>query len=280
MSIKKQILIFLSVLALLVWMFIFKHSQSNILKVVFFNVDQGDSIFIETPNKRQILIDGGPDNVVLEKLGAVMPFYDRYIDLIILTHPDEDHLTGLIEVLNQFQVGGVLVSGAKKDDEIYRAWERVLSDKNISTYLARAGQTIILDNDVFLKILWPDKTYRNLFINDFNNASVVAQLNYHNAEFLLTGDIGKKVENILINQNISFSSDVFKIAHHGSKNSTSQLFLQSINPKVAVISVGANTYGHPHQSVLELLKNVLIYRTDINGDIKMTTDGYVIETNN
>lgn len=280
MNIKKQILIFLSVLAILVWMFIFKHSQSNILKVVFFNVGQGDSIFIETPNKRQILIDGGPDNIVLEKLGAVMPFYDRYIDLVIMTHPDEDHLTGLIGVLNQFQVGGVLMSGAKKDDETCRAWERVLSDKNISTYLARAGQAIILDNDVFLKILWPNKDYKNLFTNDSNNTSVAAQLNYHNAEFLLTGDIGKKVENILINQKISFSSDVFKLAHHGSKNSTSRAFLQSINPKVAIISVGANTYGHPHQSVLELLKNVLIYRTDINGDIKMTTDGYVIKTNN
>lgn len=281
MSLKKhQILIFLSVVTLLIWLPIFGRHQSNILKVIFFDVGQGDSIFIETPHQRQILIDGGPDNAVLEKLGAIMPFYDRYLDLVILTHPDEDHLTGLIAVLKQFHVGSVLVSGAKKNDETCRAWERILSEKNIPIYLARAGQTITLDDDVFFKILWPDKNYRKLFPNDVNDASVVARLEYHDAEFLLTGDVDKKVENILMNGKNSLNSDILKVAHHGSKNSTGQAFLQSINPQMAVISVGANTYGHPHQDVLELLKNVPFYRTDINGDIKIATDGHLIETSN
>lgn len=226
------------------------HGQGS-LKVVFFDVGQGDSIFIETPSKKQILIDGGPDQTVLEKLNQEMSFWDRHIDLVILTHSDWDHITGLREVINRFEIGRI-VTGAEVE-----GWD---------TLLVRRGQRIILD-DVVLDVLWPDTP------QDGNNGSVVVRLSYHEAEFLLTGDIEAKIEKQL---DVS-QSDVLKVAHHGSKTSSCSEFLEKVQPKISVISVGENNYGHPYQEVLERLKNTLIYRTDEQGDIKMKTDGFTLE---
>ena len=254
-----------------IWLTIFSQAPDNILEVSFFDIGQGDAIFIETPNGRQVLIDGGPDKSVLEKLGQEMPVYDRTIDLIILTHPDADHITGLVEALKYYQIGHILTSGFEKETIIYQKWRDLIEERNIPLTIAQTGQRIILQEGIVLNILWPEA---NVTFKNANNASVVGQLIYGQIEFLLTGDIEKEIEQRLLNQNLDLTSDVLKAPHHGSRTSSSQNFLDAVNPQIAVISVGLNNrYKHPHSAILERLKNYIIYRTDKDGDIQISTDG-------
>jgi len=259
-----------------IWSVVFEQVDNNILEVTFFDVGQGDSIFIETPNHKQVLIDGGPDKSVLEKLGQTMPFYDRTIDLIILTHPDADHLTGLIGVLKYYDVEHILTSGLEKDTVIYQEWRELIEQKEIPLVLAQAGQNIILQEDIILEILWPDQKSIASYSKTANNVSVVGRLVYGDKEILLTGDIESKVENILAKQDIQ--SDILKLAHHGSKTSTSYNFFKAVNPEIGIISVGENNrYKHPSQDILDRIKDILIYRTDKNRDIKILTNGVLFD---
>ena len=273
-KIKYQILGLLLVAAILIWLAVFSQPRAGLLEVDFFDVGQGDAIFIETPKGYQVLIDGGPDASVLEKLGQEMPFYDRSIDLIILTHPEADHITGLIEVLKNYQIGQILENGFKRETAGYKEWQRLIKEKNIPVKITQAGQVVNLSQGIKIRILWPDKTAVNSSPESSNNISVVSQLIYGQREFLFTGDIEKQVELNLAVAGIDLESDVLKAAHHGSKTSTNQLFLEKVNPNIAVISAGdKNPYGHPHQEVLERLKNVKTYRTDQNGNIEILTNG-------
>lgn len=267
---------FLFIAVILLWSAVFQQTPDNLLEVHFFDVGQGDSIFIETPSQRQILIDGGPDKTVLEKLNRAMSFYDRTIDLVILTHPDADHITGLVEVLEYYQVGHILTSGLKKDTAVYQRWRDLIEEKNIPLTLAQAGQRVVLGKDIILEILWPEQSLIKSMAKNANNGSVVGQLVYGQAEFLLTGDIEEEIEQYLVNHPPveGLESDVLKVPHHGSKTSTSQNFIQAVNPQITIISVGQNNrYHHPHSTVLERLKDYLIYRTDKNGDIQIFTNG-------
>lgn len=261
-----------------IWLTLFSQASDNILEVTFFDVGQGDAIFIETPNQAQVLIDGGPDKTILEKLNQTMPFYDRTIDLLILTHPDDDHLAGLVEVLNYYQVGHILTSGIKKDTAIYQRWRDLIEERNIPLTIAQTGQRVILQEGIVLKILWPEQSLIKSLSKNTNNVSIVGQLVYGQTEFLLTGDIEKKIEQRLLNQNWDLTSNILKLPHHGSKTSASYNFLKAVNPQIAVISVGLNNrYKHPHSEVLERLKNSFLYRTDENGDIRIITDGILFE---
>ena len=259
-----------------IWSVVFEQIPDNILEVTFFDVGQGDSIFIETPLNRQVLIDGGPDKTVLEKLGQVMPFYDRTIDLVILTHPDADHITGLIKVLEYYDVEYILTSGLEKDTAVYQEWRELIEQKNINIILAQTGQKIVLQDNIILEILWPDQNLINSYSNPSNNVSVVSRLVYGDIEILLTGDAENKVENILSKQNIQ--SDILKLGHHGSKTSTGLNFLKAVDPEVVVISVGENNrYKHPSQEVLDRIKDLIVYRTDKNKDIKILTNGVLFD---
>ncbi len=258
-----------------IWSVVFEQVDDNILEVTFFDVGQGDSIFIEAGNK-QVLIDGGPDKSVLEKLGQTMPFYDRTIDLIILTHPDADHLTGLIKVLEYYRIGGILTSGLEKDTAVYQEWREMIEQKNISLTLAQAGQKIILQENIILEVIWPDQNLINSYSKPSNNVSVVARLIYGDVEILLTGDAERKVENILTRYDIQ--SDILKLGHHGSKTSTSFNFLKAVNPEIGIISVGENNrYKHPSNEVLDRIKDLVTYRTDKHGDVKILTDGVLFD---
>ncbi len=265
---------------ILIWLAVFEQAESNLLEVTFFDVGQGDAIFIETPYSRQVLIDGGPDATVLEKLSQAMPFYDRSIDLIILTHPDADHLAGLVKVLEYYQVGHILTSGLKKDTATYGRWQELIKERNIPLTKAQAGQIVVLEKEISLKILWPEQALMESFLRKVNNASVVTQLIYGQTEFLLPGDIEKEIEERLLNRPPAggLVSDVLKVSHHGSKTSSSHNFIKAVNPQISVISVGANNrFGHPHLIILDRLKNSVIYRTDKNGDIEISTDGVLLE---
>lgn len=237
---------------------------------------QGDAIFIEAPNGNQVLIDGGPDKTILQKLGKVMPFFDKNIDMVILTHSDADHLTGLIEVIERYEVKNVMYSNIIRESSLYHKWQELVIKEKTNLVEPIAGKIINLGNNTLISILNPDKDLSGTILNKTNNESVVMMLYYGNIRILLTGDIELKTERRLILKGVDLDADVIKIAHHGSKTSTSNEFLYEVSPQVAIIQVGAkNRYGHPSVDVLKRLTDydIKYYRTDINGDIKLASDG-------
>jgi competence protein ComEC len=270
-----KILIGLFAIATIVWVFVFVENAPNkFLKVNFLDVGQGDAIFIETLNKKQMLIDGGPDLSILEKLGRIIPFYDRYIDVVLLSHPEQDHLNGLIEVLKRYDVGVIVMTGIVRDTEQYKEFADLIENKEIPIYIAYNGGMINFGDNIDFNILYPFENMSGKNLSDSNNYSVVGRLIYKNFSALFTGDIEKSVENKLIESGVHLKSSIIKIAHHGSKTSSSENFLKVVNALMAIIEVGKdNKYGHPHQEVLDRLKNLLVLQTGINGNIQILTDG-------
>lgn len=256
------------------------------LEVIYFDVGQGDGIFIETPQKHQILIDGGPNSTILEKLGKEMPFWDRTIDLIILTHPEKDHMSGLIEVLKRYKVGNVLWTGIVRDTQEFKEWEKALGKEKTNVKTAKAGQTILCStSDVehcYFEILYPFENLEGREFENSNDTSIVNRLVFGQSSFLFTGDISKSVEKEIAAR-INPLSDILKISHHGSKTSTAEEFIRAVLPQVAVVSSGRdNRYGHPHQEVLETLASydIKVLRTDELGDIKIISDGKLLRIKN
>ena len=265
---------------ILAWVWFFVEEKQEFLEIDFYDVGQGDAIFIETPKGKQILVDGGPDLTILEKLGRELPFWDRYIDLVILTHPEYDHIGGLIEVIKRYKVGGILTTGVVRDTAEYRKWQRIIEQENIPIYIAQAGKVIDLGSNIKLVILHPFENLAGQEIKRANNVSIVAQLVYKDFELLLTGDIEKKIEKALVNSGTNLESDILKVPHHGSKTSSTKNFIQAVNPIIAVIQAGKdNPYGHPHQSVLDTLSNITTFCTGQNGDIEILSDGVRFHTN-
>ncbi len=265
------------------WSVVF--SYNNYLEVIFFDVGQGDTALIKTPKGHKILIDGGPGNIVLEKIDKEIPFFNRKIDLIILTHPHYDHISGLIEVLKNYSVDHIIYTGVIDDTEAFSAWDNLVGDDYIT---ARAGLRVLTD-DFHIDILYPFENFRGEYVDDSNCTSVVSRLVYGKDSFLFTGDIYSSDEEELIFVNnwckkneallcrsINLSSDVLKVGHHGSKTSTSKDFLSVVHPSLAVISVGEdNRHEHPHKEVLQTLEefNISTRRTDIHGDVRVISYG-------
>ncbi len=257
---------------ILVWIGVYELSQPRFLEVIFFDVGQGDAIWIETPEKHQILIDGGPGSTILEKLAQEMPPHDRTIDLIILTHPEADHATGLIRVLERYKVENILWTGAEKETSLFEKWQEAVDDEEARIIIGQAGQ-IIKVGQSFLKVLNPLENLEKQQIKNINNTSIVVQLMFGEDSFLFTGDIYKDKENELA-EKYELDSDILKISHHGSKTSTSQEFLNEVSPEIAIVSCGKeNSYGHPHPDVMEKLQGIKVLRTDQDGDIKFSCNG-------
>ncbi len=268
------LLFFLFIAAILVWSAVFYQSPTNLLKVHFFDVGQGSAVFIEAPDKNQVLIDGGPDDKIVSKLGRVMPFYDRTIDLVILTHPDADHLNGLIEVLKRYKVKEVLETGVADNSAAYQIWHGLIKQKQIPLKWAHYGEVVALASGVKMDILYPFDNLVGKSVKNSNETSIIGRLSYGKNSFLLTGDADNMAEQQLLMAGINIDSDVLEVAHHGSKSSTGDQFLAKVTPRIATIQVGKNNkFGHPHQEVLQKLKDILTLRTDINKDIKITSDG-------
>ncbi len=269
------VLIGLLIFNILAWFVVYDLSQIRYLEVIFFDVGQGDAILIKTPQGHQILIDGGPGSVILEKLGKELPFYDRAIDLVILTHPESDHLAGLFDVLRSYNVKNILWTGVVKDTSIFRKWQELISEENARIFIAKAGQRITAGKTNF-EILFPFKSLQDKLVKDANNSSIVLRLDFGETSFLFTGDVYKSVEKELIERGINIGSDVLKIGHHGSKTSTAEEFVRKVLPEMAVISVGKNnSYGHPHPETLVTLGKygINVFRTDLDGNIKIVSDG-------
>lgn len=274
-------LFFLNVLA---WLGAYGFSQSRLLEINFFDVGQGDATFIESPWRHQILIDGGPSSNISEKLAREMPFWDRNIDLIVLTHPEKDHMAGLIEVLKRYKVKNILWTGVLRDTAEFKEWQNLIEEEQekdgARIKIAKAGAKIIFsgkeERTGQIEVLYPFEDLEGKIVKDSNDTSLVLKLSFEENSFLFTGDISKSVEKRLLAAGTDVSADVLKIAHHGSKTSSGQEFIERVSPGISIIPAGRNnSYGHPHQEVLEVLKKyaTTIFRTDINGDIKIISDG-------
>jgi len=257
-----------------IWGAVLAEERGGMLTVAFFNVGQGDAIFIEAPNGNQVLLDGGANKKVLSELSNIMPFYDRSINMVIASHPDKDHIGGLPAVLDKFSVDTVMEPGVWHSTAVYKEFENVIEEKNITKILARRGMNIWLDEDVYLEILFPDRDTTSW---DTNDASIVARLVYGNTSFMLTGDSPKKMEEYIVSLGgEDLKSSVLKLGHHGSKTSTSEIFLGFVSPEYAIISAGEdNRYGHPHKEVMDLVKKfeISILGTYDEGTIIFKTDG-------
>lgn len=264
-----------------IWSFVYKLQDVGKLKVTFLDVGQGDSIFIESPSGVQVLIDGGASNGVLRQLSKVMPFYDRSVDMVVATHPDTDHVGGLISVLKRYEVGRIVRPGVAHDaPAVESLLLAIASEKNggaVET-LARRGQVYDLGQGeagrVELHILFPDRDISNV---ESNLASVVARLTYGEASVMLTGDSPIAIEKYLVSlDGESLSSDILKLGHHGSKTSTDVSFLGFIDPQWAIVSAGKdNRYGHPHNSVMEMIERfgVASFSTAEQGSIVFESNG-------
>lgn len=244
------------------------------LHIHFLDVGQGDAILLVAPDGRQVLVDGGPSpTTLLNELGAVLPFWDRSLDLVVLTHPDGDHITGLIPLLDRYRVAQVLdVPQSDIAPEAVPWLERLRAHDVPRSYALRGMRLPV--GDVLLTVLHPGPDPLTGTASDDNNNAIVLRVDYGRFSVLLTGDAEREAEEALIAAGLPLRADVLKVGHHGSNGSTSAVFIAAVRPRLAVISVGqGNPFGHPHPTVLERLAGIEVLRTDQRGRIEVISDG-------
>jgi len=270
---KLVFLIILNLVAFLAQLNLTSCQNPSIVTVYFFDVGQGDSIFIDTNNK-DVLIDGGPRSASLTVLNYLSELNISHVDIVVATHPDADHIGGLITVLNSsIQVDMVLYNNQTSTTKTYQEFISLAGDKMV---VAERGQVYVLDYNVNFTVLNPTQP---LEFSDTNDNSIVLRLQVENISFLFTGDATFETEENMMNAGLNLKSQVLKVAHHGSKYSTSTEFIQAVKPIYAVISVGENPYGHPSPETIQRLLNedVIVYNTQVSGTIVMSTDGQTIQ---
>lgn len=252
------------------------NSNSNTLTVHYINVGQGDSELIQINNKN-VLIDAGPKEAEDKVVAYIKAQGVSKLDYVIETHPHEDHIGGMASVIKNFKVDKFV--GPKVENpptvSIFENLIRTLKNKNMKITVLSLGDHIDLGKDIDCQILSPPKAY----YENLNNYSIVLKITYKNTKFMFTGDAEEDDEKKILDAGFDISSDVLKVGHHGSETSSSEYFLKEVSPKIAIISCGKNNdYGHPHKTTLDKFKNIncKIYRTDINGDIVITSDGNTI----
>ncbi|MEX2159335.1 MAG: ComEC/Rec2 family competence protein [Dehalococcoidia bacterium] len=263
----------LAVAATLVWWAALAPAHDGRLSVTILDVGQGDAILVETPDGHRALIDGGPDGrALVAELSEALPFFDRRLDLVALTHPQADHVAGLLDALERYDVRSVIASPEHGDSALYDEWRARIADEDIPYREPALDEAIDLGDGAVLRVLGP-RPAALASAND-NDASLVLKLEWRGVSFLLTGDMEAAAETALVASGEDARATVLKLAHHGSQSSTSPLFLEAVRPELAVVSVGANnTFGHPSPVVLDRLRGVPVLRTDLNGTIRIETDG-------
>lgn len=270
--------VILAVSGTLLWAQVFSGPDGK-LHVYFFDVGQGDGILIVSPTGRQVLVDGGPDAASgVRALSRSLGPWDRSLDLVALTHMDSDHSRGLLEVLNRYRVGMVVVGLEKPEAPLYPQWRAAVDGQELQVAPVWAGYRILLDENVVLEVLHPPAPPSRFTSPDQNNNGLVLRLVYHQVSFLLTADIEAEAETFLLRTPQPLEADVLKVAHHGSKTSTTTAFLEAVDPSLAVISAGENNrFGHPHSPVLARLEQQVteqrIFQTSQRGRIEFISDG-------
>lgn len=288
----KYSIIFLIFIAIIIFLAVISASSSK-FKYIACNVGQGDATLLEL-GTTQILIDGGPGSKVLECLGRYMPFFDREIELVVLTHPQLDHFGGLIDVFKRYKVKNFLGNSLKVSNKDYQVLEELVGGSGTHVIEAQ-GVSKIRVGLIYIDIVHPTKTYYdenaqevtdkkdtvNADLEKFettknlNDFSVVFIASYKNFDAILTGDIEPGITNYIISGGRLHDVEVLKVPHHGSKNGLTESLLKAVTPDIATISVGKNPWGHPNKETLDLLSkyNIKTYRTDKYGDTVVESDG-------
>ena len=282
---KEKVLLSFSVLLLVLGiLLIFSTFNLGKLRIIACDVGQRDSTLIITPGGSQVLIDGGPGKKVLECLSQKMPFWDRTVEMVVLTHPQKDHMEGLISVLENYKAGTIVWTGVKGEGGLIAEWLRALDRQREAVHIAYRGENFMLDG-VDFNVLWPSRdkleSWKIGGPGDLNDSSIVVRADFKagNDNFCayFTGDIPKEILEGLISK----PCEILKVSHHGSKTGTDEKIIDAIKPKIAIIQVGKNSYGHPRGEVLELLrsKGVEIYRNDEDGVIEISSGdgGFVVK---
>lgn len=250
----------------------------NDLRVSFLDVGQGDAVLIEAPNGNQLLYDAGPPSgASLRALSRELSFWDRTIDIAMLSHPDMDHIGGFPEVFARYDVAVALEPGTPSDNGVYEETRNRIGVEHATHIIAKAGMRIELGDGVTADVLYPDHDASGL---ETNSASIVLLIRYGETSFLLSGDLPKNIEAYLAEiYGDGLRADVLKLGHHGSRTSSGEEWLRAVDPDVTIISAGRdNRYGHPHKEVIELLDklNIPVLKTFEEGTITFSSDGKTV----
>jgi len=276
---KKHTTVMIVVFVVVITVTLSLYSRSRIasrVSVVFLDVGQGDAMLITSPLGRQVLIDGGASSQVLSGLRSQMSLFDKDIDMVIATHADQDHVGGLVDVIRNYDVQTVGYNGLDAGGVAFREFARTVDEFQVPVQTLRAGSRIRIDRELYLEVLFP---YEGYIHDDANEHSLVMRLVYGDTSLLLTGDVGVEVEQALVDiYGNHLQSDVLKLGHHGSKTSSSSVFLDIVDPEYAVVSASCdNRFGHPHGEVTDRVRarDIEIYETCREGDVVFESDGVV-----
>ena len=247
------------------------------LRLIACDVGQGDGLLIISPDGREILIDAGAGSKMVDCLSRYMPFWDREIEMIVPTHPHQEHMEGFLEVLARYKVNAILTTEVPNDTQFYKKWQKALNKEGANIYTPNGKDQFIIDSSqTKLQVLWPTRPaidrWKKQPPSDLNDTSIVLRLEYGQFCAYLTGDLPKELLQNLIDK----PCQVLKVVHHGSRTGTNEKVLEEAKPQLAIIQVGKNNkFGHPHKEVIDLLtsRGVKILRNDINGSIELDSDG-------
>jgi competence protein ComEC len=264
----------LALAAVVIWVTVWV-LPDNLLHVVFCDVGQGDATLI-TLKTTQILVDGGPDRRVLDCLDKHMPFYDHRIEVVMVTHPEADHITGLVDVYKRYTVLYFVSNGMSSNTHIWRELTKEVTQQKSHGEHLRVGE-ILKIGDLRLEAVWPTRAYIASGVNEdeLNLSSLVNRLTFGEFDVLLAGDADIPVQSGQLETGVISEAEVLKVPHHGSKTGMQPEWLARVSPALAVISVGKNNFGHPAAEILEMLTKVgaRVLRTDTNGEIEVVSDG-------
>ena len=246
-------------------------STGNELKVHFIDVGQGDSILVQFKDKN-LLIDAGPRSSSNDLWKYLKGINLTKLDYVVATHPHEDHIGGMPEIIKNFEIGEFYAPKKQASTKIFQTMVEDLKKKNHKINVAKAGVSLDMDSDISVEMIAPNSSdYENV-----NNYSAVIKVTYKDTSFLFTGDAEKLSEKEILQKKYDIKADVLKLGHHGSSTSSSKEFLDKVNPKIAVASLGKNNdYGHPHKEIIKAMKDrkISFYRTDELGTIVLKSDG-------
>ncbi len=276
-------LLVLVIMSFALWNIYLHEKREGKLKFEVLDVGQGDSLFIESPTGIQVIVDGGPGNNLSREIGKAMPWYDRHVDMIVVTNPDADHYEGFIKFLDKYSVDKILEPGTTNSYSAYAVLENKIVGKNIEKIIARRGEVIDIGGGAYIQILFPD---RNVSEVSPNMGSIVMKLVYGETSVLLQGDSISNIEQYLLELDGDYlKSTILKAGHHGSKTSSIEEYVAKVSPEWTVISSGVNnSYGHPNKETLETMSKLKIpsYDTCNNGRIVFESDGkeFVLKNKN
>ncbi len=261
-------------ISIVLWSVVVHENRHGILTFTVLNIGQGDALFIESPTGTQVVIDGGPGNALMREISAVMPWYDKHIDMIVVTNPDLDHYEGFLSLLDSYSVDSFLESGTNSTTETYALLRQKITDKKIPRIVGKRGQVIDIGGGAYIQVLFPDRDATNMSSND---GSLVARLIYGDTSVMLQGDSTDNIEHYLVQlDGDKLKSTILKAGHHGSRTSSSEEYVEEVSPAWTVMSSGIdNSYGHPHKETLATLEKLKIPALDTcaMGRIVFHSDG-------